>query len=157
MAAERLPAYEGLIGRWSEERHRASLASPDFAYLIGLDAGGEAGGFAILRDLRDPNDNIGLQRIVAVEAGSGFGRPFLAAVVDWVYAESRCHRLCLEVFTDNARARHVYQSLGFVEEGRLREIVRRRDGSRADQFLMSILRSEWRGGAIAAPAGVTAP
>jgi RimJ/RimL family protein N-acetyltransferase len=147
MATERLPAYERLIGRWSEARHRAALASGDFAYLIGLDSEGRAAGFAILRDLRDPSDNIGLQRIVAVDAAKGFGRPFLAAVIDWVFAETACHRLCLEVFTDNARARHVYRTLGFVEEGLLREIVKRRDGMRADQMLMSVLRNEWRGSA----------
>ena len=143
MASERLPAYERMVGRWSEERHRASLASPDFAYLIGLDGEGRAAGFAILRDLQNPADNIGLQRIVAAEAASGFGRPFLAAVCDWVFAETACNRLCLEVFTDNARARHVYRSLGFVEEGLLREVAKRRDGTRADQILMSVLRREW--------------
>jgi diamine N-acetyltransferase len=132
-------------GRWSDERHRAALASDDFAYLIGVDALGAPGGFAILRSLNDPSDNVCLQRIVAAEAGRGFGRPFLAAVIDWVYRETACHRLYLDVFTDNLRARHVYKSLGFVEEGVLREVVKRLDGTRVDQVLMSLLRPEWRG------------
>ena len=61
-----------------------------------------------------------------------------------MFAETACHRFLLEVFTDNTRARHVYRSLGFTEEGLLREAVKRPDGSRVDQVLMSLLRPEWR-------------
>lgn len=144
MAAERQPAFERQVGRWPAERHLAAMASPDFAYLIGARQGQEPAGFAILRDLNNPSDNIGLQRIVSAAAGQGFGRPFLSAVIDWVFAQTRCHRFLLEVFTDNPRARHVYRSLGFVEEGLLREAVKRADGTRSDQMLMSLLRREWR-------------
>ncbi|MGU9981960.1 GNAT family N-acetyltransferase [Phreatobacter sp. HK31-P] len=139
---ERIPEHAGLIGRWSAERHTASMTSDDFAYLIALEEGRPAG-FAILRDLADPHGNVGLQRIAMVEPGRGRGRAFLSAVLDWTFAQTPCHRLCLEVFTDNARARRVYRSLGFVEEGVLRQVVRRPDGRRADQFLMSIHRPEW--------------
>jgi len=145
MAAEREPAFERLVGRWPAERHLAAMGSQDFAYLIGAPRGGEPAGFAILRDLRNPSDNIGLQRIVSAAAGQGFGRPFLTAVIGWVFAETACHRFLLEVFTDNSRARHVYRSLGFVEEGLLRQAVKRADGARSDQVLMSLLRPEWPG------------
>jgi RimJ/RimL family protein N-acetyltransferase len=143
METERIPEHEGLIGRWSAERHRASMASGDFAYLIALEDG-QPVGFAILRDLGDPHGNVGLQRIAMVEPGKGRGRAFLSAVLGWTFAQTPCHRLCLEVFTDNVRARRVYRSLGFVEEGVLRQVVRRPDGRRADQYLMSILRPEWQ-------------
>lgn len=143
MATERLPEHESLIGRWSAERHMAAMASDDFAYLIAF-ASGAPVGFAILRELTDPHGNIGLQRIAMVAPGRGFGRAFLDQLLDWVFAETSCHRLCLEVFTANARARHVYASLGFVEEGILREVVRRADDTRVDQALMSILRPEWQ-------------
>ncbi len=145
MAAERQPAFERQVGRWSAERHLAAMASQDFACLIGARQGGEPAGFAILRDLRNPSDAFGLQRVVSASAGQGFGRPFLSAVIDWVFAETSCHRLVLEVFTDNSRARHVYRSLGFVEEGLLRQAVKRADGARSDQVLMSLLRPEWPG------------
>lgn len=144
MASERQPAFVRMVGQWPAERHEAAMASADFAYLIGCREGAAPAGFAILRDLNNRSDNIGLQRIVAAEAGRGFGRPFLTAVVDWVFAETACHRFLLEVFTDNTRARHVYRSLGFTEEGLLREAVKRPDGSRVDQVLMSLLRPEWR-------------
>jgi RimJ/RimL family protein N-acetyltransferase len=142
MSTERLPEHESFIGRWSAERHGAAMVSADFAYLIAL-AEGEPVGFAILRDLTDPHGNVGLQRIAMVAPGRGLGRVFLASLLDWVFRETACHRLCLEVFTANTRARHVYASLGFVEEGILREVVRRADGTRVDQALMSILRPEW--------------
>jgi diamine N-acetyltransferase len=147
MAAERTPGFELMVGRWPAERHLAAMASPDFAYLVGAGAADSLAGFAILRDLANPSGNIKLQRIVSAKAGHGFGRPFLTGVIDWVFGQTACHRLCLEVFPDNQRARHVYRSLGFVEEGVLRESVLRLDGARSDQILMSVLRPEWPGAA----------
>ena len=143
MATERIEAYALQVGRWSEPRHRASLADPSFAYLIGEKDGGPIG-FAILRTLNDPNDNVGLQRIAVASPGQGLGGELLTRVTDWVFTETACHRFLLEVFTDNIRARRVYARRGFVEEGVLRQVVKRLDGTRADQVLMSLLRPEWQ-------------
>lgn len=140
MAAERTPAYGDLVGKWSEATHRDRLTSPDYRYLIGM-RGAAPAGFAILRD---PNGNVGLQRIVSARAGAGFGQIFLAGVIDHVFGETTCHRLVLEVFVENARARHVYSKLGFVEEGVARENIARRDGTRGSQVIQSILRPEWK-------------
>jgi diamine N-acetyltransferase len=49
----------------------------------------------------------------------------------------------LDVFTHNERARHVYRSVGFTEDGLLRQAYRLADGTRVDRVLMSVLRAEW--------------
>jgi RimJ/RimL family protein N-acetyltransferase len=64
-------------------------------------------------------------------------------VIDWVFARSESHRLWLDVFDDNARARRIYRAVGFREDGLLREAYVRPDGARVTQVLMSILRAEW--------------
>ena len=46
-------------------------------------------------------------------------------LIRMAFAEFGAHRLWLDVFEDNARARHLYKSLGFVYEGTLREAARR--------------------------------
>jgi len=52
------------------------------------------------------------------------------------------HRLWLDVKSKNARARHLYQSEGFVEEGVMRECLLE-DGHFESLVLMSMLRQEF--------------
>lgn len=86
--------------------------------------------------------NVCLQRVAVTRPGMGFGRLLLAAAVDWVFDETDAHRLWLDVAVHNARARHVYGGLGFVEEGVLREAHRLADGERVDLVVMGMLRRE---------------
>ncbi len=144
LATERLPGYERLIARWSREEHDAALLRADTRYLVGGRPGGELEGFAILQPLADPHEGAKLKRIAVTRPGSGFGRPFLAAVIDWVFGETSNERLWLDVFTHNERARQLYLQAGMREDGLLRQAYRMPDGGRADRYLMSILRSEWR-------------
>lgn len=50
--------------------------------------------------------------------------------------------MCLRTFADNTRAQNLYESLGFVEEGRLKDDRQRRDGSFGDTILMGKLYTE---------------
>ena len=143
MAAELRPGYELFVGHWTEPQHREVLDDPGSIYLLGAQNGKAFQGFAMLRDLNEANGNVYLKRIAVMDAGRGFGQAFLAAVVDWVFAETKAHRFWLEVVEDNMRARHVYAKLGFTDEGRERETYRRADGTRGSHCLMSILRPEW--------------
>ncbi len=142
LRTERLPGYELLTARWSAAEHRAAMARDDTRYLVGGRAGDELEGFAILQPLADPHEGAKLKRICVTRPGGGFGQPFLAAVIDWVFAHTDNERFWLDVFTHNERARHVYRRLGMREDGLLRQAYRMPDGSRADRSIMSILRSE---------------
>ena len=53
------------------------------------------------------------------------------------------HRITLEVYTFNPRARHVYEKVGFVHEGTGREALRFDDGW-IDVHRMSILATDPR-------------
>ena len=77
------------------------------------------------------------------EPGQGVGRRALQAVIQKVFRELRAHRLWLDVFEDNNRARHVYRYLGFVEEGTLRECIKRGEAYRS-LVVMSLLETELR-------------
>jgi len=142
MAAERLPEAAAYVSRWNEARHLAGIAGDTTAYLIG-GRGAEPEGFAILGDLDESNGNVLLYRIVSVRPGTGFGGPFLSAVVDWTFRYTAAHRLWLDVVADNARARHVYERAGFVAEGVMRQSYVTVAGERVDLAIMSLLRPEW--------------
>jgi RimJ/RimL family protein N-acetyltransferase len=49
----------------------------------------------------------------------------------------------LTVVTENHAAHHVYQKVGFVDEGRLRQVFRR-NGQWYDMFTMGLLEDELR-------------
>jgi diamine N-acetyltransferase len=117
MTTERGPGYEPLVGRFPEEEHRANFADDNWLYFIGLDASGTAQGFAILQNVKTEIGSRFLRRIAVVNAGQGFGRPFLCAVADWVFANMDVERFWFSVRNTNVRARHVYASLGFADEG----------------------------------------
>ena len=147
MACERRPEYEHFVGRWAEEKHRAVMADKEFRYLVASDASG-ALGFAILHETWLRPQNLYLKRVAVHDAGKGHGKRLLAALTDWVFAETGTHRFWLEVIEANPRARHVYHSLGWAEEGIVREGFEDK-GARGTFVQMSILKSEWRGQARA--------
>jgi GNAT superfamily N-acetyltransferase len=144
MATERVSGFEKMVGRWSEEDHLAALTDPGYAYLLGTNAAGDRRAFAIVRDLNDAHGNVCLKRIAVPAPGKGVGSRFLGTVVRWVFTETGAYRLWLDVLADNARARHVYLSHGFAEEGVLRNAYKLTDESRINLILMSVLRPDWR-------------
>jgi len=81
------------------------------------------------------------------QRGRGFGGEALSLVLDYAFAPAPeglgLHRVSLDVLSINPRARALYGSLGFVEEGRRREA--HRDGEHwCDYIDMALLAHEWR-------------
>jgi RimJ/RimL family protein N-acetyltransferase len=100
-------------------------------------------GEAVINDL-DPNNESASYRLwLAGPAvfGRGYGSEVTRLVVDYALNQVGLHRLSLEVFEHNPRARHVYEKCGFVVEGRLRDALLW-NRKRHDAFVMSILRSD---------------
>ncbi|UFU02063.1 GNAT family N-acetyltransferase [Ruania suaedae] len=77
--------------------------------------------------------------------GRGYGREAIMLVLDFAFGTDPglgLHRVGLEVLSINPRAAALYQSLGFVPEGRRREVLA--DGERfADALVMSMLEDEY--------------
>jgi diamine N-acetyltransferase len=142
LALERAAAAREFVGQWSSERHSATLASPDARYFVSESSEGEIDAYAILRGLSESSGAVELKRIVVARPGQGLGRRILSALIRIAFEDLRAHRLFLDVFEDNARARHLYESLGFVYEGVLREAAQR-DGAYVNLHLMSILVHEY--------------
>lgn len=148
---ESRPEFSAMVLRWSRERHVAALADPDIrCCIIAIDADPAAGrpaqdrlGFMVLGGLTSDAASIELSRMAVVDPGQGLGARAMEAVKALAFDTLGANRLWLDVFDDNARARRVYSRAGFVEEGLLREAVRRPDGSIGSLVVMSMLRREW--------------
>jgi RimJ/RimL family protein N-acetyltransferase len=79
--------------------------------------------------------------------GNGYGPEALRILIRYGFVEMGLHRIQLEVYAYNTRAIEVYRKLGFVEEGRRREVVLH-DGDFHDEVVMAILEHEWRAGGV---------
>ncbi|KUM99750.1 acetyltransferase [Streptomyces yokosukanensis] len=91
--------------------------------------------------------------------GRGAGTEATRLIVGHGFERLGLHRIELEVYGRNARARRVYEKVGFVVEGVRREVALR-DGVWEDEVVMAILEHEWaahRGYPGADPAGAAVP
>ncbi len=72
----------------------------------------------------------------------GLGTEAVRLFVGYGFEQLGLHRIELEGFAFNPRARRVYEKVGFVAEGVLRDVKRDGDGW-VDATVMSILSHEW--------------
>jgi diamine N-acetyltransferase len=102
---------------------------------------GRAVGFVLLR-LHPEDRAVELRRLAVTEKGRGFGRQALRAVMRAAFEDHGAHRLWLDLKPHNERARALYRSEGFTEEGVLRDALL--TGDRFESLVvMSLLRPEW--------------
>lgn len=66
----------------------------------------------------------------------GIGRKLLEYLLEWAKAEPGLEKVCLEVFSHNERAIHLYKKLGFQEEGRKINFVKFSEDHYEDEILM---------------------
>ena len=74
--------------------------------------------------------------------GKGYGNEATRLALGFAFNELNLHRVQLTVFDYNSRAIHLYEKLGFQQEGIYREFLQR-DGRRFDMYLYGLLGHEW--------------
>jgi RimJ/RimL family protein N-acetyltransferase len=73
----------------------------------------------------------------------GYGSEAIRLLLKYAFETLNLHRVFLRVFEFNQRAIRVYEKIGFVHEGRLRQ-ADYYQGKYIDVLLMGLLRTEWR-------------
>ena len=111
-ALERLPEFRTMVGSWVDDEHMRMLADPDAVYIVAEDPSGRIAAFAIVRGLLSEHKQVELKRIVVRIPNEGIGRELLIEVAGRAFGEYSAHRLFLDVFVTNDRARHVYENFG---------------------------------------------
>jgi RimJ/RimL family protein N-acetyltransferase len=141
VAAEATPDAAPFLAPSPREEHAGFLTDPAQRHLI-AEAAGERVGFTLLR-LHATDRAVELRRLAVTAPGHGHGRSILRQVKAMAFDQHGAHRLWLDVKPFNDRARALYRSEGFVEEGLLRDALLEPDGSFQDLVVMSVLRPEW--------------
>jgi len=81
--------------------------------------------------------------LVAPECqGQGYGKEICGLALQYTFNHMNLNRIHLKVFADNTRAISIYKSLGFIEEGLLREHVFA-DGRYCNVLILGILHEEY--------------
>lgn len=118
MALEHHPDNSPYVTQWPREEHLATLRDPGARHLVLEEEGGRVIGFMILLDLLREDGAALLLRIVVGEKGRGLGRSGIREAKRIAFEEHGATRLWLDVKEHNARAIALYESEGFVVQGR---------------------------------------
>lgn len=146
------------VMRWMSDGYPSSLAQlrkrteerPPNAYgqvLFGVEvpADGKLIGVVRLRDAEPETGCAELDLYLGEKDywGRGYATDTMRTICRYGFQKMRLHKIRLTVVTENHAAHRVYQKVGFVDEGRLRQEFRR-DGRWYDMFTMGLLEDELR-------------
>lgn len=132
--------HEAKFRDWYATRNQ----QPDRLDLAVVDrATGRCVGEVVLNDWNEPNRSCSFRTALGPRGrGHGFGTESVRMIIGYGFERLGLHRIELEVYAFNPRARRVYDKVGFVVEGVLRDALRWDDGW-VDATVMSILAPEW--------------
>jgi RimJ/RimL family protein N-acetyltransferase len=139
-AAPMDPAAQTAAREWyatrNEQAGRLDLAVTDRG-------DGRCVGEAVLNEWDAENRSCNFRILLgAAGRGRGLGTEATRLIIGHGFGYLGLHRISLEVYAFNPRARHVYEKAGFRAEGVLREALRYND-QWIDATVMSILDHEW--------------
>ena len=124
----------------------ASRATAQGRYDFAVTASGddEFRGEIVLNDI-DPAVRCANLRLAMRPAyrGRGYGTEGIQLVLGMAFDGLGLHRVELDVLSINARAKSLYENIGFVVEGRRRDAYRDGDGY-CDAIMMAMLEDEYR-------------
>lgn len=69
----------------------------------------------------------------------GHGQALLRALITWALQYPTAHKIELQVRSENTAAIALYQSAGFIEEGRFHDRIRLQDGRFMDDICMALI------------------
>jgi len=124
-----------IYARWAEAADR-------IVWAVVENATGETVGEAVLNDLDSGNLSCGFRIWLSGALGRGLGSDATRLSVQHAF-DVGLHRVELEVYDFNPRARRVYEKVGFVHEGTKRHALLF-DGEWVDCHLMAILSRDRR-------------
>ena len=124
MSLQAAPENRKFIVAFDEVYHSEIIASDGAEKLdviVEEIATGERVGYFMLRELKSISAEF--THVIIGKKGIGYGREALKLLLEWTFAVKKFHRVWIDCKEYNAVALHLYESLGFVREGVLREII----------------------------------
>lgn len=135
-----VPTFERFVSEWNAPNAEADLAA------FGIEADGRLVGTCSLWGLDAHNRlaHVGMAVGAAEHRGQGAGRDALAVITDYGFRLRGLHRLQLETLSVNEAMVRTALSVGYTEEGRLRDKAWV-PGGFCDEVVFGLLAEEWHG------------
>ena len=140
IATENDPVNRRFVVPWTRYQHEVAIQDKNLQHWVV--ESDRPTGYIILAGLDGPNQSIEMRRIVITEKGQGYGRRAIQLTTSHVFDSLRAHRFWTEVKQFDLRTQHLYKSLGFIEEGRLRECSKGADGFET-MVVLAMLQQEY--------------
>ena len=143
MALQFAPENLKYIVPFDEDYHRAIIDSDGTQKLdviIEEVDTGLAAGYFMLRELDKPCAEF--THVIIGRKGLGYGREALNLLLAWTFEIKKFHRVWIDCKEYNEIALHLYERVGFVREGLLREILLT-DGVYENLIVMGMLDREY--------------
>lgn len=123
-------------GSRSEQNDRLDLG-------IVNNATGELVGEVVLNERDVDANSCNFRTLIgSADRGRGLGTEAARLILGYGFEQLGVHRISLDVFAFNPRAKRVYEKIGFLVEGVRRDAFRF-DGEYIDEIMMAILAPEW--------------
>jgi UDP-4-amino-4,6-dideoxy-N-acetyl-beta-L-altrosamine N-acetyltransferase len=128
-------------GRWFQ----SIISDTESSVVRVLEHNSVASGLSSLSkiDLRHKSCEWGGYLAPDIDRGGGIGRAMLFLALRQAFDELELNRVVVEVLVGNQTALRLYESIGFVREGYLRERAWHTSGPK-DVISLSILRKDWK-------------
>lgn len=130
------------LGELEEVHRRWSAAEDRLVWAVVERATDSVVGESVLNGLDAGNRSCNFRIWISGARGRGLGTEATRLTMRHAFETRGLNRVQLEVYDFNPRARHVYEKVGFVHEGVMRQALRY-DDRWIDAHAMSILASEW--------------
>ncbi|WP_223068838.1 GNAT family N-acetyltransferase [Paenibacillus caui] len=142
LTGTKIVSSKNMIDRYVE---RISTDSDRIQLLIVLKDGDRVIGDIALQDVDYSNRNAHLRIAIfhEEECGKGYGTEAIKLLLSYGFGIMNLHRIELYVYSFNERAIRSYGKIGFIEEGRQREVLFY-NHEYHDSITMSILEHEFR-------------
>jgi RimJ/RimL family protein N-acetyltransferase len=138
------PAWDDVFEKRMREWYETRNLQTDRLDLAVVDrAGGGWAGEVVFNQVDERNAACNFRVLLGPDARDrGLGSEAIRLFVAYGFEQLALHRIALEVYAFNPRARRVYEKVGFRPEGVLRDAIRTEDGW-ADSTVMAILAPDW--------------
>jgi RimJ/RimL family protein N-acetyltransferase len=141
------PGTSSAASPWSvaeleEIYERWSRADDRIVWVIEERSSGTVVGESVLNELDEDNFSCGFRIWISGARDRGLGTEAVRLTLQHAFEDQHLHRVGLEVYDFNPRARHVYEKAGFVLEGTMREALLF-DDQWIDCHVMGILARDW--------------
>ena len=139
-----VPGWDEAAETGFREWYSSRNQQPDRLDLAVVDkASGQCVGEVVLNEWNEANRSCNFRTMLGSGGRDrGLGTEAARLIIGYGFEHLGLHRISLEVYAFNPRARRVYDKVGFVTEGVLRDELRWED-QWIDATAMSILAAEW--------------